>query len=191
MDLLIDNVLRHINLSSGEIDAFRQYWIIRDLKKDEYLLQNGEICRYDAFVLKGSLKAYFINPKSFKEEIVFFAIDDWWATDLDSFHLSIPSTLNIQAISDTKIAQITKDKFEDLLRNIPKLERYFRVILQSNSSALIKRIYLRNAFSAKDRYRKFLEQYPQINRQIPQYLVASYLGMSAEMLSKIRSDRTS
>jgi len=188
MDLLVNNVLKIVDLSSEEIESFKHFWEIKELKKDEYLLYNGKVCRYDAFVLEGGLKGYFINPQSYREEIVFFSIADWWATDLESFHSRQPSTLNIQAITQSKVALITKDNFENLLQGIPKLERYFRIILQANASALNKRIYLRNAFSAKERYKQFVNQYPEICQQVPQYLIASYLGMSAEMLSKIRAN---
>lgn len=187
MDLLIENVQRVVTLNALKVELFKKFWEVRDLKKGEYLLYQGQVCRYDAFVLSGSLKGYFVNPTSYKEEVAFFAIEDWWATDLDSFHNMLPSMLNIQALEKTQVLQITKERFETLLCELPELERYFRVILQSYANALLKRIYLRNAISAKERYTKFLEQYPTINQKIPQYMIASYLGMSAEMLSKIRS----
>jgi CRP/FNR family transcriptional regulator, anaerobic regulatory protein len=188
MELLIKNISKVIALNQSEFELFKKFWEIKKLKKDQYLLQKGQVCRHDAFVLDGALKAYFINPKTYKEEIMYFAIADWWATDLESFHTGAASDLNIQAVKPATIATISKSKFEELLLAIPKLERYFRIILQGHSSALQRRIYLRNACSAKERYHAFLYKYPEINRQIPQYLVASYLGMSAEMLSKIRSD---
>jgi len=152
-------------------------------------LEAGSICRYDAFVLEGSVKGYLVDPLTGKEDIVFLAIADWWASDLDSFHNQEPSTLNITAISPTTVALISRSAFQELLEKFPKLERYFRLILQNQTTALLRRIYFRNAQDAKSRYKAFLQKYPSLNAQIPQYLIASYLGISAEMLSKIRAQR--
>lgn len=187
MDLLIRNIENHFSLTPEEIQLISTFWDIKSLKRNEYLLRNDQVCRYDAFVLSGALKLFFINQDTGKEEIVSFAIRDWWASDLKSFHEQTPSDMNIQAIKPTSVAVITKSGFEDLLKTIPKLERYFRMILQSNVAAWTYRTYLRNALDAEQRYIHFLKRYPQINREIPQYLIASYLGMSAEMLSKIRA----
>lgn len=187
MDLLIRNIEKHLPITAEEVQLFRSFWEIKHLERNQYLLRNGQVCRYDAFVLSGALKHFFINQQTGKEEIVSFAICDWWASDLSSFHDQRPSDMNIQAIKPTKLAVITKNSFEDLLREFPQLERYFRVILQSNVTAWMNRTYLRNAFDAEHRYLHFLKNYPEINQEIPQYLIASYLGMSAEMLSKIRA----
>ena len=189
MELLLKNVSKHVYLNGDEKTEFKKYWNLKQFDKNEYLLQKGQICHYDVFVLEGAFKGYFIHPETDKEEIIFFALSDWWATDIESFHHKKPSQLYIQAIKKSLVTMITKDHFDKLLINIPSLERYFRVILQSNASALNKRIYLRNAFTAKERYQEFVKQYPDIIKQVPLYLIASYLGMSAEMLSKIRSEK--
>lgn len=188
MQLLLDNISKQVHLTAEALEIFPTYWKKDKLKKGQYLLQSGQICRYDTFVLKGSLKASITNQSTHKEEIVFFALEDWWATDLNSFHQQTPSFLNIQALEDTEVVKISNSGFERLLEQIPAMERYFRLILQSHTAALTRRVYHRNALSARERYESFLSQYPHLNARIPQYLIASYLGMSAEMLSKIRSD---
>src|SRR5687768_6552676 len=186
MELLFDNIRRYISLSEEEIHVISSFWTIKHLNRGENLLEEGAICRYDAFVLDGSLKGYIIDPLTGKEEIVFLAIADWWASDLESFHNQEASSLTITAISPTTVALISHSSFNGLLEKLPKLEKYFRIILQNHATALLRRIYFRNAQDAKSRYRAFLQKYPSLNEQIPQYLIASYLGISAEMLSKIR-----
>ena len=189
MQLLFNNIQRYISLSEEEKHLISSFWSIKHLNRGEHLLEAGSICRYDAFVLEGSVKGYLVDPLTGKEDIVFLAIADWWASDLDSFHNQVPGTLNITAISPTTVALISRSAFQELLEKFPKLERYFRLILQNQTTALLRRIYFRNAQDAKSRYKAFLQKYPSLNAQIPQYLIASYLGISAEMLSKIRAQR--
>jgi CRP-like cAMP-binding protein len=189
MDLLFQNINRYLTLTEEEKNVISSYWIIKQLDRGEHLLEEGAICRYDAFVLSGSLKGYVIDPATGKEEIVFLAIADWWASDLDSFHNQTASTLYITAIAPTTVVLISRSSFDEVLKRIPRLEKYFRIILQNYATALLMRIYFRNAQDAKSRYKAFLIKYPLLNAQIPQYLIASYLGISAEMLSKIRAQK--
>ncbi len=189
MELLFDNIRQYVSLSEEETYLVSSYWIIKQLGRGEHLLEEGSVCRYDAFILNGSVKGYILDPSTGKEEIVFLAIADWWASDLDSFHSQTASSLNITAISPTTVALISYTSFIELLEKLPKLEKYFRIILQKHAAALQRRIYFRNALDAKSRYEAFLQKYPALHAQIPQYLIASYLGISAEMVSKIRAQK--
>jgi CRP/FNR family transcriptional regulator len=189
MELLFENIKRYISLTEEEKSLISSFWIVKQLNLGEHLLEEGAICRYDAFVLSGSLKGYLVDAVTGKEEIVFLAIADWWASDLESFHNQSASNLNISAITTTTVALISRSSFDELLEKMPRLEKYFRMILQNHATALQRRIYFRNAYDAKSRYRKFLQQYPSLNAEIPQYLIASYLGISAEMLSKLRAQK--
>ena len=188
-ELLLKNISRYISLTEEEKILLSSFWGIKQLNRGEHLCVAGSICRYDAFVLEGSVKGYITDPVSGKEEIIFLAIADWWASDLESFHHQSPGNLSITAITPTTVAIITHADFNKLLATIPKLEKYFRLILQNHVTALLRRIHYRNVYDAKSRYREFLQQYPLLNAQIPQYLIASYLGISAEMLSKIRAQK--
>jgi CRP/FNR family transcriptional regulator, anaerobic regulatory protein len=190
-DRLIHNILSKVNLVTEEIILINDFWKETKLLKNEFLFRNGQICRYDSFVISGSLKAFYIHPKSGKEEILFFAIEDWWATDLDSFSNQVPSIYNIQALEDCVLLQIGHKDFETLLLKIPKLERYFRLILQSYTASIQKRIILTNAHSAEERYMEFVKKYPGIVQKVPQYLIASYLGITPEFLSRIRTKKSS
>ena len=186
---LIDNISRYIKLSPDEHAVFESFWKEKTLGKGEFILRNGEVCRYDSYVISGALKAYFIDATSGKEEILYFAVDEWWATDIDSFSGQKPSIYNIQTITETTILQISHHAFEQLLFQIPSLERYFRIILERYLATLQKRIIYINVYDAEYRYADFLNTYPLITSKVPLYLIASYLGISAEFLSRIRKKR--
>ena len=183
---LLKNISKYVNLTQDEISTFESFWTEKTLKKGDYLLRNGDTCRYDSYVVSGDLKAFYINADNGNEEILFFAIDDWWASDLDSFSKQKPSIYNIQAIEKTTVLQIRHYSFQQLLVELPCLERYFRLILESYLGVLQKRIISNNAYDAESRYFAFLENYPKIASKVPQYLIASYLGVSAEFISRIK-----
>ena len=183
---ILKNISKHINLSEEEISTFERFWTEKTLEKGDYLLRNGDTCRYDSYVVSGALKAFYINAEKGNEEILFFAVDDWWASDLDSFSKRKPSIYNIQAIAKTTVLQISHYSFQQLLTELPCLERYFRIILESYLGALQKRIIYNNVYDAESRYYDFLETYPSIASKVPQYLIASYLGVSAEFISRVR-----
>lgn len=187
---LIKNIQSKIQLTEEEIKLFADSWKEKKLDKNDLLFKTGDICRYDSFVISGCVKAFYIHPTTGKEEILFFAIEDWWATDLDSFSNQSPSDYTIQALEDTLLLQISHDAFEKLLTVIPKLERYFRLILHGYIGSIQKRIILTNAHSAEERYIEFVKRYPKIIQKVPQYLIASYLGITPEFLSKIRAKRS-
>ncbi len=183
---LIKSISKFIKLSSEEENLIEGFWKENTLKKGDYLLRNGQICRIDNFVINGTLKAFYINPETGKEEILYFAIENWWATDIESFQKQKPSIYNIQAIEKTTLLQIHYDSFQEMLRQIPKLERFFRIILENYLGSLQRRIILNNILDAEQRYSDFLESYPKISEKVPNYLIASYLGITPEFLSRIR-----
>lgn len=188
---LIQNISKYIHLSNEEISTFESFWAEKTLEKGDYLLRNGDTCRYDSYVVSGALKAFYINAENGNEEILFFAVDDWWASDLDSFSKQKPSIYNIQAIEKTTVLQISHYSFQRLLKELPCLERYFRIILESYLGTLQKRIIYNHVCDAESRYYEFLETYPNIASKVPQYLIASYLGVSAEFISRIRKKNKS
>ncbi|WP_336959490.1 Crp/Fnr family transcriptional regulator [Chryseobacterium contaminans] len=191
METLIKSITQHIKLSLEEISIFKSFWTEKTLEKGEFLLRNGEICRHDSYVVSGVLKAFCINAENGNEEILFLAIDHWWATDISSFSKQKDSIYNIQAVERTALLQISQPSFQKLLEEIPSLEKYFRIILESYLGTLEKRIVFNHMLKAEQRYYDFLETYPDIASRVPQYLIASYLGVSAEFISRIRKKNKS
>jgi len=190
-DQLIQSISKYVDLSSEEEKLIDFFWTEKTLEKGEYLLRNGEICRTDNFVANGALKAFYINPQSGREEILYFAIKNWWATDIESFQKQKASIYNIQAIERTELLQINYNSFQKMLFEIPKLERFFRIILENYLGSLQKRLITNNTLDAEQRYFTFIENYAKIADKVPQYLIASYLGITAEFLSRIRKKHKS
>ncbi|MCK0191871.1 Crp/Fnr family transcriptional regulator [Arenibacter sp. F20364] len=186
IEQLTNSISKYIKLSSEEENLIETFWTEKTLQKGDYLLRNGETCRTDNYVVNGTLKAFYINPETGKEEILYFAIENWWATDIESFQKQSPSIYNIQAIEKTTLLQIHYHSFKDMLKQIPKLERFFRIILESYLGSLQRRIILNNILDAEQQYLDFLKNYPKISEKVPNYLIASYLGISAEFLSRMR-----
>jgi CRP-like cAMP-binding protein len=191
METLIKNITQHVKLTPEEVSVFKSFWTEKTLEKGEFLLRNGEICRYDSYIVSGILKAFCINSENGNEEILFLAIDHWWATDISSFSKQKASIYNIQAIEKTKLLQISQPSFQKMLEKTPALEKYFRIILEGYLGTLEKRIVFNHMLKAEQRYYDFLETYPDIVSRVPQYLIASYLGVSAEFISRIRKKNKS
>jgi len=141
---LIDHISRHIRLTQEDVALFDTFWSTKTLSKGEYLLRNGEVCRTDNYVISGTLKAFYINADSGDEEILYFAIDDWWATDIESFRKQQPSIYTIQALEKTELLQINFHSFQRMLEQMPKLETFFRIILEGYLGTLQRRIVFNN-----------------------------------------------
>lgn len=187
-DLLIQHINKHTDLSETDADFVVSNFKKVTFKKHSYLLRAGEVCRYESFITKGLLKIYSLSASGI-EHIIFFAVENWYAGDLYSFLTGLPATLNIVAMEDTEVLQIEKRVLERLLVQVPPMERYFRILFQNAFVASQVRIMESISDSAETRYEAFLKRYPLIQNRIPQYLIASYLGITPQFLSKIRRKR--
>jgi CRP-like cAMP-binding protein len=187
-ELLIESLEKHIPLSEGDkyliISCLRE----RKVMKGQFLVHEGGVCRCTYYVNDGSLRTYFIDMSG-KEHIVQFAIEGWWISDLNSFIFQMPATFNVEAIEDSHILELPFQNLEMLYEKIPKLERYFRIITQRAFVSFQQRIVQNFSMTAEERYLAFQAKYPKLELRIPQKLVASYLGISAEFLSKIKKWR--
>ena len=129
-DLLIANISRHISLTAEEVEFFTSLLKSKSLANGEFLLREGDVCKYESFVIKGCLKTYYQDENGF-EHIIDFSIEEWWADDLYSLLTQTASKSNIKAIEDTEILQIGKTDLELLYKKIPKFERFFRILFQN------------------------------------------------------------
>lgn len=184
-DLLYQNISRYIHLSEEEFSRFRKPFELKQIKKKEMVLREGDYCSFEGFVLNGCFKIYYLNENGW-EQTLYFAIEDWWITDIDSLINDVPSILNIEALEDSEVLMISKKDKEYLYETMPQIEKLFRMMNQQSSVALQRRILSLTGKTADKRYLEFLQKYPGLEQRITQQQVASYLGITHEFLSKIR-----
>jgi CRP-like cAMP-binding protein len=185
----LDHISRYIQLTPAEQSIFLSKVKLKKYLKGQFVVQDSDICRHESFVLSGCLKTFYLDNEG-HEHIVMFAIEDWWTADLGSFITQTPADLNVQCLEDSELVQISYNDLQQLYIEIPKLERFFRIIIQNAFVAAQKRIMNNLSLPAKERYLQFREQYPKIEQRVPQYMIASYLGITKEFLSKIRTQLT-
>lgn len=184
---LIDaNIAKHITLTKEELDYFHSLLQVKKHKKKQFIVQSGEVSHWQGFINKGCIKNYFLDEKG-HEVIMYFAIEDWWVGDLMSFYDQKPGNLFIETIEETELLTIDYNKTEKLLKEIPKFERFFRILIQRAAYTMQQRFYNTLAKPAEERYLEFLKKYPQVVQRVPQQLIASYIGVTPEFLSKIRA----
>jgi CRP-like cAMP-binding protein len=183
---ILTNIARHVALNKNEIDYFTSLLKAVNLKKHEYLLKAGELCNTINYLNVGALRAFYRDHDE-KEATIMFAVDDWWITDMPCFVSGKPAMISIQAIHETSVIQLTKPDMELLYERVPKFERYFRILMQNAYVREQLRILQNLSLPAETRYANFLEKYPGIARQVTLKNIASYLGITPEFLSNIRS----
>lgn len=183
---LLKYMNNYISLSKEEEDFLTSKLTYRKYLKGQYIVQQGDICKYECFVINGCTKMFYMDDDG-QEHIIMFSIEDWWTADMGSFITQTPADFNIQCLENTELVMFPYDIIEELYERIPKLERFFRQIIERAFVASQKRIVRNFALTAKDRYLYFRKQYPKIEQRIPQYMIASYLGITKEFLSKIKS----
>ncbi|MET3536194.1 Crp/Fnr family transcriptional regulator [Chryseobacterium limigenitum] len=182
---IIKNVTRFINLSQDEEKFFTDLLTCETFPKKTVLLREGEVCQFEGYIQKGCVRVYYLDDNGF-EVTILFAIEDWWTSDIASFQEQKPSKLYIETLEDSEIYMLNPTTKEKLLKEYPKFERVFRMLVQRNLSTLQNRLVNTISKSASDRYLEFVKVYPTIPQRVPQYYIASYLGVSKEFVSTIR-----
>ena len=186
-DLIVKNISRRIKLSGEEIEFFTQKLNFRKIRRRQYILQEGDICRHYTFVNSGCLRLYHVDALG-AEHILQFAVDDWWVADIGSFHDELPSKLFIDALEPSEIFQIEKKDLIQAYVTHPLFDRVFRVLVERAFIALQKRVLQNIGSTAEEKYLTFIETYPQLASRLPQTQIASYIGITPEFLSKIRKN---
>jgi CRP-like cAMP-binding protein len=186
-DLLRTHILKRINLTDEDFERCTTFFIPKKLRKHQFLLQEGEVCKSIAFVVKGCLRWYSVDERG-EEHVVQFAIEDWWISDPYSALTGEPSEYNIDALEDSELLLLEKSAEDRLLLEIPKFERLFRILLENRFVANQRRINATLSTSAEERYLGFLKIYPTIAQRVPQNQIASYLGITPQSLSRIRKE---
>ncbi|HXB95555.1 MAG TPA: Crp/Fnr family transcriptional regulator [Puia sp.] len=179
-------VAKYITLSGEEQDFFHSLLQHRKMRKKEFLLKEGEVCNFEAFILKGCIRTYYLD-KDGLETILLFAVEEWWVSDICSFAERKPSNLFIETVEDSELLTIDYTSKMRLFEKIPAFERMFRLLVQRALGVLQQRFYESISLTAEERYRNFLEKYPLVAQRVPQHQIAHYIGVSPEFLSKIKS----
>lgn len=184
---LIEHLRQKINLTENEASIIVSKLKSRTYLKGQYIVQEGDVCKYQTFVLSGKVRTFYLDENG-NEHIIAFGIENWWIGDICSFTSQTPAEFNTHCLENTTVLQITYKDMQELYDLVPQLDRFFRLIIQKAYGNMSKRIVRNHSMSAKDRYAVFADTYPEIVNRVPQYMVASYLGITKEFLSKIRKE---
>jgi CRP-like cAMP-binding protein len=182
---LLKTVQQKVTLTSDEAELLKQFFTLKKVRKRQYMLNEGEVCKYNLFVAKGLLRSFGVEENGY-EQVVQFAVEGWWISDLNSFFSGDVAVYNIEALEDCELLLLTRQSMDEMLEKLPKMERYFRLLMQNHIVALRQRIIASQRHSAEERYIKLIEGFPTILARVPQQYIASYLGMTPETLSRVR-----
>jgi CRP-like cAMP-binding protein len=185
---LIQNIRENVSISDTDLFIVLEAFTLKALAKKEILLFKGNVSNHMRFVSEGSLRSYYIEEDG-EEHIIQFGIRGWWINDLYSYLTQKPATCFVQAIKPSKVLLIHRDQLNQLFDKVPPIERFFRIKFQNAYVALQERTLERMSLSAKERYEKFRKKYRDIEQSVPQYMIASYLNVTPEFLSSVRSDK--
>jgi CRP-like cAMP-binding protein len=191
---MIDLLIQHINskishrLSEDEIKFISEVFYLKKLRKHQYLIQSGDVCKIVAFVVKGALKKYTVDQTG-KENILELYIENWWAGDKESFMMGTPTPYYIDAYEDTELLVMTKENYIESLNKLPFISELNSILTERNSFQLMKRLHSSQTLTAEQKLEQLLDNYPEFFNRFPQHIIASYLGMTKETLSRIRSNR--
>ncbi|KAA6432768.1 Crp/Fnr family transcriptional regulator [Dyadobacter flavalbus] len=177
--------LRCMRFESQDLSYFNSLLQFKTIPKKSFLLQEGEVCQFEAYILKGCIRTYHIDSSG-AEVTLQFAVEDWWVSDITSFQNQTPSLMYIETLEDCELLILTPENKENLLARVPGFERMFRLMVQRNLAQLQERLFRTITTSAVEKYLDFLNRYPAIPQRVAQHYIASYLGFSPEFLSKVR-----
>jgi CRP-like cAMP-binding protein len=186
-ELILENVARFIQLKPEEIGYFISILKKKKLRKRTFFLEAGEVCTETAFVISGCLRSYSVDGEG-AEHTLIFAPPGWWAADLYSLISGQPAILNIEALEDSELLILTAAAQEELLIKVPAFERFFRILTGNALVAHQQRILDDHSLGAKERYLRFCKRYPTLMNKLPAKLIASYIGVTPEFLSKLKAD---
>lgn len=182
---ILKNIEKHIVLSDPEKELILSSARKKNTGKKELLLRQGSKCRKIYFVEEGSLRAFNINEDG-KDSTIMFAVQDWWVTDMNAFVNQKPALLSIETLTCCSLVELDFQVLEGLFKEIPKLERLFRILFQNAYIREQLRVLDNISLTTEERYYKFIKKYPQIVQQVTQKQIASYLGVTPEFLSSVK-----
>jgi CRP-like cAMP-binding protein len=174
-----------ISVSDAEFEIVKTFFKPKKLRKKQFLLQEGDICYRLAFVEKGSLYSYSTDGKGI-QHVIQFAFDGWWIADLYSYLTGEKSLYSIEALENCELLILDQEDEKELIRQFPRYEVYTKILYQNAYVALQRRLEATLGLSAEEKYSRLMDNYPSLSERVPQHLLASYLGITPETLSRIR-----
>ena len=184
---LFQQLEEKVKLSDKDKKEISAFFEIKKLRKKQFLLQEGDYCNNLAFVSKGVLKSYTLDEKG-QEHISLLAWEGWWVSDFKSFICEEKAILSIDAVEDSELLLLSRSNYEKLLIEVPAMERYFRIVYQNSLITKDRRLISSNSYTAEEKYLQLIKMYPFISQRIPQNLIASYLGLTTETISRIKKN---
>ncbi len=185
IEVFRDYIISKSQVGDAELDQIIAAAQVKKVRKRQYLLQQGDVWKYDAFVTMGCFRTYSVDDKG-TEHILTFSPENWWTGERASYASGEPSIYNIEALEESEVALIPKATFERLCKDIPAFNDMINAILQKSFVVAQGRIHNAISLSAEDRYAQFIAKYPDIAMRVPQGMIASYLGITPETLSRVR-----
>ena len=189
-EIFFQSLKSKVPFTEDELAIVKTYLTPKKLRKKQYLLQEGDVCKFISFVEKGALRSYTIDEKGV-ERIIQFALEGWTISDLYSFLTAEPATYTIDALEDSELLLISKSAHEELLQKMPKYETWIRIQITNAYIAMQRRLTSIISLSLEERYAAFTAAYPNIVQRVPQHMIASYMGLTPETLSRVRKKMTS
>ena len=186
---IIAYIDKFVKLSEKEKEIFSSSFKEVKIKKRQFIVQPNFVAKHRHYVLKGAFRAYVVAAEG-QDHTITFAIDDWWITDYNSYIFQQPATMFVVALEDSIILQLDYEKEQELKLQNHKFETFFRIVAERGLAFQQRRIISNLTHTAEERYNDFTSKYPLIVQRVPQYALASYLGMTTEFLSRIRNKRT-
>lgn len=186
MNLILGNISQHVTLSPKEQELLLSKTETHHYKAKTILLNAGEVCKNSYFVNSGVLRSFNIND-NIVEHVMSFACRDWWISDMYSLISQKPGNLFIQVLEDAEIVLLSKENQEILYQEIPKLERFFRILTENSLVANQERLMDNLSLTAEERFEKFSKKYPLLMQQVPQKQIASFIGVTPEFFSKMKA----
>ena len=187
-DHLKAHLQKRVTLTEDEQEDFSQSFKLMTVKKRQFIVQPGFVSKNRYYVVTGSFRAYVIGDEG-NEHTIQFAIDDWWITDYNSYIFQQPASMFVMALEDSTILQVSYESEQALKRKNPKFMEFFCVLAEGTAAYMARRVITNLTRTAEQRYEMFLSGYPQVVNRVPQYALASFLGMTTEYLSKLRKRR--
>lgn len=184
---LLDYFQKLIPLNDEEIGLVTSLFKPRLYRKRQYVLQEGDVCGHFNFVVRGCLRLYKVDKKG-NIHIIQFATENWWMSEIGSFHSRVPSEMSIDALEDTMVLQISYEDLITIYKQAPKFDKIFRILIENSYVSLQKRLLQNISSTAEDRYLSFIQNYSHLTNRLPQTQIAAFLGITPEFLSRLRNN---